>query len=420
MSAVRLFACCIVAHLSGADLTPDLILLARARYHMSQNLTRLPNYTCTQTIERMQRQPRSKRLKLIDIVRLEVAIADGKELYAWPGSRRFEEKELRELVSGTSATGQFGLYAKTIFQSNAPRFTFAGESFAAGRRLMQWEFVVSQMVSGQLLRVNDNEAVVGYHGSFWVDGETLDVHRFEVFSDDIPPHIGLQSASITVDYGKTRIGDGEFLLPSSASLEMVDLSGGVSRNRTLFSACRQYTGESTVMFDDPPPEAAPAPTISDIELPAGLRLDIALDTPIRIPSAAVGDPVTAVLKNHVKAQSGRAIPKGALVHGRITFLRPYDFARQSGWAIGLHFHAVEFEAMRGRIRSELMQIATASPIISMHPFTGNLRAVQPTLDLGGAASGSVFYVRSTKVTLDRGLRMFWLTKAGQSETEDDE
>ena len=45
-----------------------------------------------------------------------------------------------------------------------------------------------------------------------------------------------------------KIGGSEFLLPSLAEMRMVDEEGGESLNRTEFSGCRQYTGESTPDF----------------------------------------------------------------------------------------------------------------------------------------------------------------------------
>ena len=42
---------------------------------------------------------------------------------------------------------------------------------------------------GYRLRVNDREAVVGFHGSFYADPVTLDVRRMEVVAEDIPAEL---------------------------------------------------------------------------------------------------------------------------------------------------------------------------------------------------------------------------------------
>jgi hypothetical protein len=61
--------------------------------------------------------------------------------------------------------------------------------------------------------VNQREAVVGFHGSFYVDPDTLEVRRLGVVAEDIPAELELTAAETRVDYARLRIGDDEFLLP---------------------------------------------------------------------------------------------------------------------------------------------------------------------------------------------------------------
>jgi hypothetical protein len=81
-----LLCCC----LNGQDLAPEVLLLARVKTHMGQVLSRLPNYTCLETIERSRRRASGKRFELVDALHLEVAFVDGKELFSWPGERSFK------------------------------------------------------------------------------------------------------------------------------------------------------------------------------------------------------------------------------------------------------------------------------------------------------------------------------------------
>ena len=64
--------------------------LARIRARVVRDLNQLPNYTCLATIERSSQEANSKRFQLVDLVRLEVALVDNTEIFAWPGSRGFE------------------------------------------------------------------------------------------------------------------------------------------------------------------------------------------------------------------------------------------------------------------------------------------------------------------------------------------
>src|SRR6185369_10656113 len=103
-------------------------LFAQVRARMIGNLSRLPNYTCLQTIERKVRQASSRRYELVDVVRLEVALVNGKELFSWPGAGKFEDKEISEIVSGGAiGNGTFALHAKSVFQSRTARITYVGE-----------------------------------------------------------------------------------------------------------------------------------------------------------------------------------------------------------------------------------------------------------------------------------------------------
>ena len=71
--------------LGAQELSPEVLLLARIKVKMAENLKGLPNYTCLQTIERSTRDAGNRRYRPLDTVRVEVALVDGKELFAWPG-----------------------------------------------------------------------------------------------------------------------------------------------------------------------------------------------------------------------------------------------------------------------------------------------------------------------------------------------
>jgi hypothetical protein len=93
---------------------------------------------------------------------------------------------------------------------------------------------------------------------------------------------------------------------------MVALDGSESRNRTQFTSCRQYSGESQLRFDDPPPvESVPIPpsVVPQVDLKPGERLDLRLESTIRFETAAVGDEVLARLTRDVKNNGRVLAPK---------------------------------------------------------------------------------------------------------------
>ena len=77
-----------------SGLSPELLTLARVKVRMNEVLSRQPNYTCVEEIERSHRRSPKRKYELQDMVRLEVALVDGHELFAWPGSKKFDDAEL--------------------------------------------------------------------------------------------------------------------------------------------------------------------------------------------------------------------------------------------------------------------------------------------------------------------------------------
>ena len=209
----------LAAGLAGQTGGPEPDLLARIKAHVGEGLKRLPSYTCLETVERFERRDSSAPFVLVDRLRLEVAMVGREEFYAWPGDSKFEEKNIAQMIpNGTIGSGDFALHAYAVFLSRGPAYTYAGEITRNGRRLIRFDYRVAESDSGYILRVPPHEAQVGYHGSFLVDRETLDLVRLEVVAADIPPDLGLSGAIDVMEYSRVRIGGGEYTLPASSEL----------------------------------------------------------------------------------------------------------------------------------------------------------------------------------------------------------
>lgn len=320
-------------------LTLDLLLLAKVKATVMENLTHLPNYTCSETIERYNRVAPTRKLKLLDTVKLEVALADGHEFYGWPGANRISQSELSTMVGGTIGNGDFGLLAKSIFGTSAALFTYVGDTKLKDQPAVQFQYKVPILGSGYHLKVGQNEAIVGYHGSFWIQPDSLDLLRLDLTADDIPDYLGLASTTKTLRYERMRIGDSDFLLPSGSELGMTEFSGAESRNVANFHTCRQYMGESKLSFEDPPAERveqtteAPAP----LELPDKFDAELSLLTPINADSTAVGDEIQVRLERNVSKDHKTIVPKGAILTARI--LKLHHLGR--GFHLALSFHSLD-------------------------------------------------------------------------------
>lgn len=400
---------CLALRLAQAqqDLPPDVLLLAKIKVKMAENLNRLPNYTCEQTVERSRRRAPSRKFELLDTVRLEVALVEGKELYGWPGANRITESDPGNLVGGTIGNGDFGLLARSIFLSGGGLFTYVGETSLDRRKTIRFDYRVPLLSSGYHLKVPPNEAVVAYHGSFWVEPESLDLVRLDVSADDIPIYLGLESSTKTLEYRRTFIGGSTFLLPLDAELLMTDLRGSENRNRTRFHRCRQYAGESILSFADPPPDA-PAqekPRVADIELPDEFVTELTLITPIDSNSTAVGDAIEASLRHNLKDRGRLLAPKGALLKGRISRLQKQG--RSFNFSIA--FHSIDFAeghaSLTGRDNTVSIPARDAGPCSSLYRPCNS-----------GQIQGPV-EVEATRLRLWRGFPLYLHSRLLKSEKQ---
>ncbi len=332
--------------------TPDL--LGRIKQRVAADLARLPNYICRETIERSERMPNARRFKPIDTVRLEVAFVGNRELYSWAGSARFEERPLGELITpaGAIGTGGFGLHVRNLFVRPGPEFTFAGQEQRDGRAAVRYDFRVPRESSLYEIFDGKHRARTAYRGSFWADPDTLDLIRLEVHVDEAPEPVEIDSVSDAIEYGRVRIGDAEFVLPRATEMTIASRVRE-SRNVTRFDNCRQYVGQSLITFGEAAGAAAGNP-VRNIELPAGLQIEMELRTALRHGQTVIGDPVLALVTGDVKLKDGAVLlPKGARVSGRVTRLERYSGSRIEYSVVGLVLESVEAGDLRAAFFGEL-------------------------------------------------------------------
>jgi hypothetical protein len=246
-----------------------------------------------------------------------------------------------------------------------------------------------------------------------VDAETLDLIRLEVHVDNIPPTLDLAEASDTMEYRRAQIGDSDFLLPQSSELVMIDLAGNANRNRTQFTGCRQYAGESKLSFVESAPAVEPlAPPVKPIiSLPAGLTVEIRLQTPIQSGRSATGDPVTALVAHDVRRDGDIVVPKGAVLAGRITRLEKRK-GLDDYYIVGLDFSSIEFDEGRGDFRAKLQNAGLGQSARGVGRSRDAFRQEVDgdTAISGDAKTGGFFVVRSSRVSLPRGHSMLWRTE----------
>jgi hypothetical protein len=143
---------------------------------------------------------------------------------------------------------------------------------------------------------------------------------------------------------------------------------------------------------------------------AGVALNLALEVPIRLDKAAVGDPVEAVLTSPATIIDGVKAPKGARVHGRIMHLARNDVQRYHGFSVGMDLFEISWPGTEVQVRAVLETISSPSPQFMVPGGR------QTPSHEHGKIMGSIFFVRSNvPVTLSKGFRMNWRTLAAEIE-----
>jgi hypothetical protein len=394
--AVPLAVLCLRAQ---TPLSPDLDALSKIRTQMLFNLKHQPNYTCIETIERSSRPKLTTKLKLVDTLRLEVALVDGKEMFAWPGSKKFDDTDVTDMVTtGAIGSGNFGTHAAALFTTRSATFHYLGQEDFQGKKAIRFDYNVPQMLSGFRIRVAHASAVVGYHGSFYANPDTFDMERIEVIADNLPPELMLASTDDKVDYAITRIGDADFLLPTQSELSMIGLQGSEEHNHVKFTSCRQFSGESVLTFGDAPasnPEAAPIPT-REFDLPAGLDVMLVITREVDLRTAAVGDPVLARVDSDVKQKGVIILPKGATATGRITRLERND----NYTVLGVEFPEIVAPGILARMKGFM------ADGVGFAPVKGRQQIHTRTLQMPGEG---IVPMPATQFHIGRGCIMFWRT-----------
>ncbi|HTM50978.1 MAG TPA: hypothetical protein VL285_19915 [Bryobacteraceae bacterium] len=395
------------------DGTPDP-MLARIQERVLERLARLPDYVCVQTVERAHRASAKEPFKPIDTLRLQVALINGKEQYAWLDARRFDDRELRDLVGrGAVGTGIFALHTRHVFQPKIAEFKARGEETREGRRVLRYDYEVPWENSAYRVRNPPHEEVVAFRGSALIDAETLDLLQLVVSSDEIPQEIGMDRISTTLEYGRSMIGAQECVLPTASEMTIAGLDGTESRNRTKLGECRQYTTESKLTFEEPASEAA-APSEKEEESEAAQRLtmELALESDIALETAVVGDPVRAVLSRPLKDGDKVWAPAGSVALGNIVRLekqgQPFDH-----YEIAMEFHSIESAAGRLEYSATMTQAGPAPGLIrqakKLNPtFTRQRRARMEILVREVPKGQGVLHWEAKHARIRKAFRMRWL------------
>jgi hypothetical protein len=322
-------------------------------------MERLPRYTCVQTINRRYYLPQSRGersscaeliaahqnrkhelpLKGWDRLRLEVAIADGQDVYSWIGAPKFEKDALEKLAGrGPLGSGDFGPFLSSILQRAT--VSFQKEEVVDGRRLLLFSYDMPLEQSRYYIKGDKGWLVTAYSGTLLLDPANSDIASMSVRSAEQSENKTVCQALSEVDYGRVPIHDRAILIPRETRLRMIDPGGAESLSTVKYSGCREYSSQSKMFFEEP--QNSPATQVKQESapprpLPVGLHFTGRIVTPVDSDTAAAGDPIEVVLRKPMRDGKKTIAPDGALLHARLI--------RVEQQAAGLTQIALHFETM---------------------------------------------------------------------------
>jgi hypothetical protein len=370
-------------------------LLARISSIVRENIDRLPNYTCTMSMDRTERVAKTGKLQMADRVRLEVAMVGEKELYSWPGSKSFRDLPVQDIApAGSFSTGEFGIFLSAIFLSGTAEFVYDGLEELNGRKVHRFAYRIPRERSKYTVIVPQGKGIVGYEGSAWCDAQSLDLTRLEIVMREIPENLLVSGGRLSIDYARVRVGRGDFLLPQSVDSTFT-FEGLESHNRTSFSGCREYAVESGISFGELPATEGPAPArAAPLSLPEGVVVESKLETKLDPARLATGDAFEATVIKASRQKSVVIAPKGARIHGHVSgvIVLPKPYA-----CVGVMLHPdwIEFEGREGAFNAQ--QVLPLQPMNSpqsvdprcpLQPDSGSALVVTE----GGRVGSSTGYI----------------------------
>lgn len=251
---------------------PDPIaLLQRVRTRLLADAGRMPRYTCLQNITRHfyrtnSTEPQSCAAILAkraqrkhdppptswDRLQLDVAIADDREIHSWPDAPRFNEEEIRKLVSnGPFGSGDFSAFVAGIFGGGST-IKFEGAHAVNGRTLFEYTFAVTNNASRYQIATAGATLITAYDGSFLLDPQSADLAQLSVRTAELPEATNACQAISEIEYGRIDIHGRQVMIPDQTDLRIVYRDGREAVATTSYSSCHEYTSKAILRFDAEP------------------------------------------------------------------------------------------------------------------------------------------------------------------------
>jgi hypothetical protein len=213
-------------------------------------LDQLPNFRCIQETHRFTAPAKTPdQLKEADSYSDELIFEDGKERYQRLESNGVKAGNTPIEKTGVRARNEFGSLLRGLFDPKlGATYHWAGRSMTLGVLCQVFEIEVSKAKTNFVLHNGNMVEPVAYHGRVFIDDETGMVRRLTIEGTGLSKDFGLQSPSLSLDYGMVKIGEDDYLLPLRSVLQLRQAKVFV-RNEAVFRGYRKFGAESHIKYD---------------------------------------------------------------------------------------------------------------------------------------------------------------------------
>jgi len=314
--------------------------LLTLKYRASVSLANIPDYTCLESIGRVERNAQGRQISA-DVIRVAVAVVNQKETYGWPNGQRFLDRPLSQMIGGgLRATGLYGTFVRGLMASKNDDFQFAGEGKLNGEAVFRYDFQIPASDGPWNIAVGRESGTAGERGSFWVEAKNLELRHLEVSAAGIPLNLGLKDLHLVIDYEVMVISDRRVLLPAKAWVDALQWTGREDLSHVFFNHCRAFGADATISFASDAQTGSQTKSPSrHLELPTGLEITAALKAPVDYATASPGDPLEAAIAKPMFWKGKEIVPQGARLEGHIRQLRPLPDLEQC--AVTIEFDRIQ-------------------------------------------------------------------------------
>jgi hypothetical protein len=224
-------------------------VLADASMHAVHHEASLPNFICTQTTRRFE-DVNNAGWQPIDTIVERLTYFDHREIYKVLEMNGHPVNIAHDQVRGTSSSGDFASVMRAIFlPQTETEFAWHNWFTLRGERMHVYAYRVPTRPSYEIdLPERSLDFGAAYHGLVFIDVENHFVRRITLHADEIPSSVPIQGVSLTLDYGYTRIGDDDYLLPLQFELQLREGSRLI-KNQVDYDNYRKFDTVAVLSYD---------------------------------------------------------------------------------------------------------------------------------------------------------------------------